>query len=192
MVFRFRDCASLAPPAGRDGVITDIKAQDFAVAGFSSHIAEDPGCIGASVIEIHHEFGTSASACRDSRQLKQLGGNTRAVAVERACQRYFGAIPILGERMNFQDSVQEVRTASRDDDSALPMDRPAVRDDGLIGLSAAETTPSIVEVEAEIESLKTVRVMGCQELKRPAIAARSGQMGRFDCIIHVATSMAGR
>lgn len=69
--------------------------------------------------------------------------------------------------MNFQDRVQEVRTASREDNHALPIDHPAVRDDGSIRLAAAEATASIVEVQAEIEGLEPICVIGCQELKRP-------------------------
>ncbi|MEI9924981.1 MAG: hypothetical protein WDN50_16905 [Bradyrhizobium sp.] len=65
---------SLAATA-RDGVITDVKVQDFAVTGSSAGIAEDIDCFGTSVIQMHQQFGASASACRQGSQLKQLGKN---------------------------------------------------------------------------------------------------------------------
>jgi hypothetical protein len=44
-----------------------------------------------------------------------------------------------------------IAAASRVGDSALPIDYPAVRHHGFVGLSAAEAIASIVEIQAEIK-----------------------------------------
>ncbi|MEI9924982.1 MAG: hypothetical protein WDN50_16910 [Bradyrhizobium sp.] len=91
--------------------------------------------------------------------------------------------------MNFQNGVQKVSTATRENDSVLPIDRPAICDDGFVRLCSAETTTPIVEVQAKIEGHEPACIIGRQELESAAKTARSDQGCRLDCIIHVVASL---